>query len=295
MMTGARFINVDGIRTRYFEKGSGETLVFFHGSHFGTTDACDSAIDWELNFDRLARWFRVIAVDKLGQGHTDNPKSDDDYTMAAVVQHAYRFLVAMSLKNAHVIGHSRGGYLVARLTLEHPELIGSCIIVDSGTLSPGTSKTESILANAPKPRLSRKSQRWVAEHYSYSGKHITDSWLDGAVEIANLPKYQEAVRKMEEQGLKRRRFLPQLALEKKETLNWITRGRLKTPTLLVWGYNDPTAALKRGQFLFGLIADSAPIAEMHVINQAGHFCYREQPETFNQVIRAFVEKCSTVR
>jgi len=34
---------------------------------------------------------------------------------------------------------------------------------------------------------------------------------------------------------------------------------------------------------------------MHVINQAGHFCYREQPETFNQVIRAFVEKCSTVR
>ena len=75
MMTGARFIDVDGIRTRYFEKGGGEALVLFHGSHFGTTDACDSAIDWELNFDRLAQWFRVIAVDKLGQGHTDNPKS----------------------------------------------------------------------------------------------------------------------------------------------------------------------------------------------------------------------------
>src|SRR3990172_7377903 len=80
MMTGAQFINVDGIRTRYFEKGSGETLVFFHGSHFGTTDACDSAIDWELNFNRLARCLRVMGVDKGGQGHTENPKSKADST-----------------------------------------------------------------------------------------------------------------------------------------------------------------------------------------------------------------------
>ncbi|MFQ5930348.1 MAG: alpha/beta fold hydrolase [Acidobacteriota bacterium] len=275
MMTGERFIDVNGTRTRYFEKGSGEVLVLFHGSHFGTTDACDSAIDWELNFDSLAQWFRVIAVDKLGQGHTDNPKSDDDYTMAAVVRHAYEFLMKMRLENVHLVGHSRGGYLVGRLTLEHPEIIRSCIIVDSGTLSPGPSKTEFIMANAPKPRLTRESQRWVIEHYSYSDKHITDTWLDAAVQIANLTKYREAVRKMEDQGLKRSRFLIQLALEKEETLNWIMQGQLRTPTLLVWGYNDPTASLKRGQYLFELIADSAPISEMHVINQAGHFCYRE--------------------
>jgi pimeloyl-ACP methyl ester carboxylesterase len=74
-MTGERFIDVDGVRTRYFDKGSGEVLVLFHGSHLGTNDACESALDWELNFDRLAEWFRVIAVDKLGQGHTDNPKN----------------------------------------------------------------------------------------------------------------------------------------------------------------------------------------------------------------------------
>jgi pimeloyl-ACP methyl ester carboxylesterase len=39
-----------------------------------------------------------------------------------------------------------------------------------------------------------------------------------------------------------------------------------------------------------MIAESTPVAEMHVINQAGHFCYREQPESFNNVIRGFVEK-----
>lgn len=69
------------------------------------------------------------------------------------------------------------------------------------------------------------------------------------------------------------------------------KGRLKTPTLLVWGDNDSTVSQRRGQTLYALIADSAPVAEMHVINKAGHFCYREQPETFNSVIRGFVEKC----
>ncbi len=290
-MDGARFIDVNGIRTRYFDKGSGEVVVLFHGSHFGTMDACDSAMDWETNFDRLAEWFRVIAVDKLGQGHTDNPKRDEDYTPAAVVRHAYEFLRQLGLEKVHVVGHSRGGYLAGRLTLEHPEIIGSSIIVDSGTLAPGPPNTQLIMANAPNPRLTRESQRWVIEHYSHSNDHITDTLLNGAVEIANLPKYREAVKKMEDQGLKRNLFLPRLTLDKEETLNWILQGRLKTPTLLVWGNNDPTASLRRGQALYELIADSAPVAEMHVINKAGHFCYREQPETFNQVIRGFVEKC----
>ncbi|NIO10045.1 MAG: alpha/beta fold hydrolase [Deltaproteobacteria bacterium] len=291
-MENARFIDVNGVGTRYFDKGSGEVVVFFHGSHFGTMDACDSANDWDTNFDRLAEWFRVIAVDKLGQGHTDNPKRDEDYTPGAVVQHAYEFLMALGLQNVHVVGHSRGGYLVGRLTLEHPEIVRSCIIVDSGTLAPGPANTQLIMANAPNPRLTRESQRWVIEHYSHTYDHITDKFLDGAVEIANLPKYREAVKKMEDQGLKGKLFMPRLTLDKDETLNWILQGRLKTPTLVVWGKNDPTASLRRGQALYELIADSAPIAEMHVINKAGHFCYREQPETFNQVIRGFVEKVS---
>jgi 2-hydroxy-6-oxonona-2,4-dienedioate hydrolase len=79
-------------RTRYFESGSGPHLVLFHGGHFGSHDAADCAEDWSLNLEGLAQWFHVIAVDKIGQGFTDNPKTDEDYTMAAVVQHAYNFL-----------------------------------------------------------------------------------------------------------------------------------------------------------------------------------------------------------
>ena len=288
-MTGEKFVDVDGVRTRYFEKGEGETLALFHGGNFGSNDAADCAEDWGLNFDGLARWFHVYAVDKLGQGYTDNPKRDEDYTMSAVVRHAYGFLQTMGLRDVHVVGHSRGGYLVTRLTLEHSELIKSCIIVDSGTLSPGPSKTGMVMAKAPEPRLSRESQRWVLESYSYSTGHITEDWLNAATRIAMLPKYQDAVRKMETMGLKKSRFLPQLAMDKEETLGWILEGRLKTPTLVVWSYNDPTASIQKGQALFELVAGSAPRSEMHVFNRSGHFCYREHPQAFNELIRSFVQ------
>jgi pimeloyl-ACP methyl ester carboxylesterase len=59
------------------------------------------------------------------QGHTDNPKRDENYTMAATVRHAHQFLQTLELKNVHVICHSRGGYVVGRLTLEHPEMAAS--------------------------------------------------------------------------------------------------------------------------------------------------------------------------
>ena len=99
---------------------------------------------------------------------------------------------------------------------------------------------------------------------------------------------------MEDQGLKKNQFFPYLTLHKEETLNWIMQGKLMTPTMLVWGYNAPTAELKRGQALFELIADGSPKSEMHIINRAGHFCYREQPDTFNQVIKGFVDKCAAL-
>jgi 2-hydroxy-6-oxonona-2,4-dienedioate hydrolase len=150
-MTDPKFIDVDGIRTRYFDKGSGEVLLLVHGSHMGTPDACESAIDWEFNFDVLAERFRVIAMDKLGQGYTGNPKADADYTMAATVKHAAGLLQALGLKNVHVIGHSRGGYVVTRLTLDHPELVRSCVIVDSGTSRPDRRKPNSLW----QPRRSR--------------------------------------------------------------------------------------------------------------------------------------------
>lgn len=289
-MDGEKFIEVDGIRTRYFERGSGPIVVLFHGGHFGSHDCADCAEDWSLNFDGLARRFHVYAVDKLGQGFTDNPKQDDDYTMAAVVRHAHGFLKTLGLGNIHPVGHSRGAYLVARLVLEYPELFASCILVDTNTLAPGISKNETVMANPPQPRLSRESQRWVLQKYSYGFEHISEEWLDAMVRIAALPKYREAVRKMEEAGLRTIRFLPHLARQKDETLGIIRDRGFGKPTLLAWAYNDPTATLDQGHALFDLIVRSTPDSRMYIFNRAGHFSYREQPAEFNDMLMGFLQR-----
>ena len=289
-MDGEKFIDIDGVRTRYFEKGSGPVVVLFHGGHFGSHDCADCAEDWSLNFDGLARRFHVYAVDKIGQGCTDNPKQDDDYTMAAVVRHAHGFFKTLGLRNVHPVGHSRGAYLVARLVLEYPDLFASCILVDTNTLAPGISKNETVMANPPQPRLSRESQRWVLQKYSYGYEHISEEWLDAMMRVAALPKYREAVRKMEEADLRTTRFLPHLARQKDETLGLIRDRGFAKPTLLAWAYNDPTATLDQGHALFDLIARATPDARMYIFNRAGHFSYREHPAEFNDMLLGFLQR-----
>jgi 2-hydroxy-6-oxonona-2,4-dienedioate hydrolase len=283
-----KYIDVNGIRTRYLEAGDGEPLVLFHGGNMGSANLAECAEDWELNMPGLSRHFRVIAVDKLGQGFTDNPACDGDYTMAATVRHAYDFMAALGLENVNIAGHSRGGYLVARLTLDHPDKIRSCTIVDTNTLAPGVPASQQVLANPPVPRLSRESQRWIIEHYSYSPTHITEIWLDTVCAVAALPKSRIAADKMQKQRLSSRQFMPNLNLDKEDTFARLRDHGLGRPTLVMWGRNDPTALLAQGEVIFDLVARHQPLARMCVLNRAGHFCFREQPGAFNASLKGFI-------
>jgi pimeloyl-ACP methyl ester carboxylesterase len=146
------------------------------------------------------------------------------------------------------------------------------------------------MANPPLPRLSRESQRWVLQRYSFGYEHITEEWVDAMMRVVALPKYQEAVRKMEEAGLRITRFLPHLARQKDETLGIIRDRGLGKPTLLAWAYNDPTATIDQGHALFDLIARNTHDSRMYILNRAGHFSYREHPAEFNEMLRSFIER-----
>ncbi len=284
----AKFIDVDGIDTRYFDKGAGETIVLFHGGNFGSHHGADCAVDWSLNFDGLAADCRVIAVDKIGQGYTGNPEIDDDYTMARVVSHALGFLDALDLGDCHIVGHSRGAYLTCRMTLENPARIKSNIMVDTNSLGPGQGRNHIVFTDTPKPYLSRESQRWVLENYSWNPKVVTEDWLDELMRVAALPKYLESVRKMLDEGLAERLFVPQLARQKGDTFDRLMSTGTQRPNLIVWGLNDPTATIDQGCALYEIMVHKEPRTEMHVFNHSGHFSYREHPEAFNRLILDYV-------
>ena len=284
-----KFVFVDGIRTRYFDKGVGRVIVLFHGGNFGSPHAADCAADWNLNFDGLAEKCRVIAVDKIGQGLTDNPKHDNDYNMGTVVQHALKFLEVLELEDCFLVGHSRGAYLTCRMTLDNPDRIKANIMVDTSTLAPGQGRNHIVFSKTPRPFLTRESQRWVLENYSYNPKIVTEEWLDELVKVSNTEKYLDSVHKMEG-GLLNKIFLPELGRQKAKTFRMLASHGTSRPNFLIWGLNDPTATIDQGLMLYDMLAKNQRQTDMHIFNHAGHFSYREHPEAFNRLLIDYV-KC----
>ncbi|MBW8904652.1 MAG: hypothetical protein JF611_03080, partial [Betaproteobacteria bacterium] len=53
-----RWLDVDGVRTRYFEAGRGEPIVFIYGGNFGTGDSASSAYTWNNQLAPLSEHLR---------------------------------------------------------------------------------------------------------------------------------------------------------------------------------------------------------------------------------------------
>ncbi|MBI4446059.1 MAG: alpha/beta hydrolase [Acidobacteria bacterium] len=275
MPAGPKFVDVDGIRTRYFEAGSGEAMVLVHGGQWGGGGSADG---YAPVFGKLSQRFHVYAFDKLGMGQTDVPKRDEDYTMAGVTRHALRFVEKMGIQRMHLAGHSRGALPVARIAVERPELVSNLIIFDSNTLAPDDPST-------PVPPDPTEEPRVPAEILEKTK--------------ATLERLKYLRDRFVEQNPERVKANPALGKImaptpwwmydfKYETLDWIKQGKLKSPTLIIWGFNDPGAPFKLGVNLFELICSAVPRAQFHVFNKTGHSPYGEHPDEVIDLLLSFI-------
>jgi pimeloyl-ACP methyl ester carboxylesterase len=304
-MGEAKYVDVDGIKTRYFEAGTGEPMVLVHGGHYGS--AASSAIGWMPIFPSLAGHFHVYSVDKLGMGFTDLPGSDSDYTMQATTRHLYRFMETLGLEKVHLVGHSRGGLPAARIAMDHPEMIQTLTLFDSNTLAPGdpAPSAPNLRPEGPPPTQDSLRRELLAGRNVVQKDFITDEYVEAQLAVALNPSIRKAGEKLE---TLRKRFIefnpekvrtrPALARNsgtgwwlyktKDETLEMLQAGRLKTPTNIIWGYNDRSATYDMGVDLFRLISMSVDQAQLHFINQCGHAPYREYPQEVTDLMVHFI-------
>src|ERR1700675_4555596 len=136
-----QFLEVNGVRLHYVERGSGTPLVLLHGNGSMIQDFESSGL-----IDLTARDYRVIVFDRPGFGHSDRPRNIvwTPDAQAELIKHA---LARLGVSNAIVLGHSWGASLAVALALKYPDLIRGLVLA-SGYYYP-TARPDVIAIGAP--------------------------------------------------------------------------------------------------------------------------------------------------
>ena len=117
----------DGVKIHFVDKGTGEPVLLIHGF------AASYQMNWELPgiLDRLAKQYRVIALDNRGHGKSEKPHDVSEYG-TKMVDDIVRLMDHLQLQQAHVVGYSMGGFITTRLLASHPDRIASAVIGGAG-------------------------------------------------------------------------------------------------------------------------------------------------------------------
>jgi pimeloyl-ACP methyl ester carboxylesterase len=117
-----RFLEVNGVRLHYVERGSGQPLVLLHGNGSMIEDFESSGL-----IDLAAKDYRVIVFDRPGFGHSDRPRNVV-WTPDAQAELIKRGLERLGVSNAIVLGHSWGASVAVALALKYPGLVRGLVL-----------------------------------------------------------------------------------------------------------------------------------------------------------------------
>ena len=144
-----RFVEVDGNRIRYVERGEGRPIVFVHGLgaqlHHFTGPI----------FDRFGPGYRLIALDRPGSGYSTRVRGATGALseQAAVIR---RLVEELGLEKPLIVGHSLGGAIALALAVEHPDAISGIAL-----LSPLTHLETELRPEFRPLYIPSKLVRWV--------------------------------------------------------------------------------------------------------------------------------------
>jgi pimeloyl-ACP methyl ester carboxylesterase len=128
----SKYVNVRGSRIHYFEAvppdGSpGKPLLLLHG--LGSRGE-----DWAPMIPSLAAaGFHVYAPDLLGYGRS--PRLDGAYSVALEEGVVLDTMHAIGLTHADLDGWSMGGWIAAKIALDHPAMVDRLVLNDSAGLT----------------------------------------------------------------------------------------------------------------------------------------------------------------
>jgi pimeloyl-ACP methyl ester carboxylesterase len=238
------YIEADGYRVHYFEAkpssgGLGTPLLLIHG--LGSRGE-----DWGSLVPQLAAsGFHVYVPDLLGYGRSSRP--DVDYSIATEEKLVVAFMQAAGIQKADVGGWSMGGWVAAKLAIDHPELVDRLVLYDSAGIYFPATFDASLFTPHDKAGLD----------------HLT-AMLEPHPQ--KLPAFvaHAVVAKLQANAWVVDRSVAQM-VNGRDLLDF-RLSRIQRPTLLVWGSKDVLIPLEVGESMHHLI----PGSSMTVIEGCGH-------------------------
>ena len=117
-----RFLDVDGVRLHYIERGYGEPLVLIHGNGTLIQDFTIAGL-----VDRLSERYRVIVIERPGYGYSERPRRL--WTPRAHATLFQQALAQLGVEQAIVLGHSWGTMVAVALALQAPSLVRGLVLL----------------------------------------------------------------------------------------------------------------------------------------------------------------------
>jgi pimeloyl-ACP methyl ester carboxylesterase len=252
-------LKVHGTELEIVRRGAGRPIVLLHG--FQT-------IDSEAPFlALLARHGEIVAPSSPGFGHSPRPKDFD--TVYDLVHLYLELLETLPGGKVTLVGFSFGGWLAAEVATACSHRLEKLVLVDPLGIKVSDRETPDILDifNRSPDEVQRAS--W----------HDPDGFAPdfNAMSDKALTAYARNREALCVYAWHPYMYNPQLP-------RWL--GRIKVPTLLLWGESDRIVTPDYGRAYSRLISGS----RFELITAAGHHPEIEQPEVFVERVSRFLEE-----
>ncbi|MET0816972.1 MAG: alpha/beta hydrolase [Solirubrobacteraceae bacterium] len=264
-----RFVDVGGVRLRVLEVGSGESVLFVHGT--GGPGAWPALV-------RELSGCRCLLLDRPGWGLSEPVAySGRDYR-AFVADLLCGVLDVLGLDRAHVAGASIGNVWALALAARHPVRVGRVVLLGGGPLLPEVpvpvfvalvaSPLGRIMARRPQdPNTTRSHLRRLGHGASLDAGLIPHEFLDWRFALTRDTPALRNEREMIRALVRGRSFRPGLTFGDREL------AAITQPVLHVCGTADPVGSVRAWQRLARLLPD----ARLELVDGAGHVPWFDDP------------------
>jgi pimeloyl-ACP methyl ester carboxylesterase len=180
-------IPVDGGILAVYEFGAGTDAPPVIAAHGITSNS----FSWRAVARALQGRARLIALDLRGRGASR--ELAPPYGTSAHAQDVLAVLDALALDRAVLIGHSLGGYIVARVGAERPDRVAQLVLVDGGLTAPGAQDVDpQAFADALLgPALARLRMTFATPQAYYDWWRAHPALSDGQVADDDLVAYAD--------------------------------------------------------------------------------------------------------